>query len=236
MVSMLTLAACGGGGGSDAIDAAPGAIDGRIADGPLPDALAACEIGERCYGVCVDTSTSVLHCGGCNMACASPAQVCGGALPCSCPEGFIPDTVNVALATVNDTYLPPLTVALAPLFPEGRTDLLLVGYIAGVTPLDEPLTIPGGFEPPALAAGFDVDLGVDPPRAHGSYLATAGTVQFTSACSVGATGTATNVTFSEVSQADGSEILGGCSFTVETVSFALGAECPPPAPVDAGPT
>jgi hypothetical protein len=53
-----------------------------------------CEAGERrCGGACVDTSTSVEHCGGCGQSCEAPAQAsvsgCGeGDCQYSCEEGW----------------------------------------------------------------------------------------------------------------------------------------------------
>ena len=84
----------------------------------------------------------------------------------------------------------------------------------------------GTLSAPAAAAGYDVN--VNDFTAHTSYAATAGTITFSNVCEGGASGSMSNVTFSEVvGVTNPTPIIGGCSMTYELLNFNIGT-CPDP--------
>lgn len=233
--SLLFLFACGGGGSSKEADAGNGDIDA----GSDIDAGETCE-GEICFEVCVDTTTSVQHCGGCNMACESPGRLCE-ASECICPVDFVPATVTATgeLALIDNNAFAPATLAVGAIFGDGGfVHAAGVGFLAEpvlddqgnevpATPLDTPITLDGSLTAAALVAGYQVDIAADPPEFRTGYIATAGTITFDTRCPTGASGTAAGVTFSEFAGTDISPVDGGCSFTVANLAFAIGS-CPTP--------
>ena len=69
---------------------------------------------------------------------------------------------------------------------------------------------------------------VRPARsAERAFIASAGTLRFTTACMTGATGTLTDVTLVEVDQTNGMPRPGGCTQVLPSpTTFAFGNACP----------
>jgi hypothetical protein len=208
----LLAAGCGSdSAGADAsitlFDAAP----------PAPDAFV-CNLTE-CGNECVDTSTSERHCGGCNMACASPAQSCQGQLPCVCPAAFVPATFTALFTDIRDDVLPPPALAGVIIFGSaGVTNLFTVGYDPDEITLDTEIEL-GELEVPGIAAGYDVDIFSMSVRAL--YFVSEGTITFTTACATGVSGVVADATFVEA-DLSGQIVEDGCSFNVEEISFSIG--------------
>lgn len=220
------LAACGGDddvAGSEA-DAGGGPADAAPADASSPDA-AVCTM-TMCGDECVDTATSSAHCGGCDMACESPGQICSGALPCTCPPAWIPAELAQPVGSEIDTKLfPGLLVGIAPLFEEDLINAVLVGYVEE-TPVgtDIDLSEIQAPAPPLVAAAHDVDA--ETSAVHTPYLATSGTVNFTELCAQGVRGTLTDAVFVEVGGVtDPTPVEGGCQLEVPSLTFDLGEAC-----------
>ncbi len=198
---------------------------------PIPDAStvvpdAAPCLGTVCDGVCTDTSTDSLNCGGCGETCDSPGQICTGSTPCACPADFVPSQIGGS--GFDQIFAQgPVIVALAP----------IVGATLDVGAVVFDLTLETGVEydlaeaigtlsAPAAAAGNDVDINTF--SAHTPYGATSGTIVFDTICAEGVSGTMTNVVFSEVAAVtDPTLVKGGCSMMSETISFNIGS-CPQP--------
>jgi hypothetical protein len=216
----IALAAAAAGCGDDDVDDSG---DVTFADSGTPDAnrppdAAGCDM-TQCGDECVDTETDTAHCGGCDMACDSPGQICSGSLPCACPEPFLPDTIEPSgLDQVQDAN--GLTLAIAPLL-GAPINVFLVGYTE-----DTPTTridLADGV-PPLVAAGYDVDP--EAGTARTGYQAIAGRLRITEHCSVGARGTLRNAEFVEIDQETAMPVEGGCTFTVPLLTFDIGDPCP----------
>lgn len=217
---VLSLAACTSDGAS-ATDAAVTFVDSAPPDAPLP----ACSM-TQCGAECVDTATSSNHCGGCGLACDSPGQICTGSLPCACPEPFVPATVDPAFGDqVTDQFVEGVNVAIGPILGD-KISMFMVGYDA-LTPIGEDIALTSALGVPLVGAGYDIDI--QAMTAKTGYQAIAGTLHLDSACSTGAFGTATDVTFAEVTLALPPTVVdGGCQFTVPAIAFSIGAACTPP--------
>ena len=184
--------------------------------------------GSVCDGLCVDTSTDSLNCGGCGEACDSAGQICSGTLPCACPADFLPAQIG---GSGFDQFIAqgPVIVAIAP----------IVGATLDVGAVVFDLTLEIGVEydlaegigtlsAPAAAAGNNVDINTF--SAHTPYGATQGTIVFDSICAEGVSGTMTNVVFSEVAAVtDPTIVEGGCSTSSKAISFNIGS-CPKAGP------
>jgi len=224
-LSALFAAACSGGGSSKPdvtfTDASPPVPDASI---QLPPDAAVCTT-TTCDGACVDTATDPLNCGGCGMACASPGQICSGALPCECPADFVPASIGGGGFDQIQAQAGAI-IALAPSI--GATlDVTAVVYdlTLEVGTVYDLATGLGTLTPPAVAAGYDVDI--NSFTAHTAYGATAGTITFDTICDVGASGTMANVVFSEVlGVTDPTAVEGGCSMSYDSLAFAIGDACP----------
>ena len=219
----LALAACRGGSGDSPIvsltDATP----------PVPDAsnivydAAPCS-GTVCDGICVDTASDPLNCGGCGETCASPGQICAGSTPCECPADFVPAQVGGGGFDQIQAQ-GEILIAFAAGF---ATTLDVTAVIYDLTlELDVAYDLAdgiGSLSAPAAAAGYDVDI--DTFTAHTAYGATAGSIVFDSICADGASGTMTDVTFSEVvGVTNPTPVVDGCSMTYESLRFNIGT-CP----------
>lgn len=201
-----------------------------IADSAPPDAtVLQCASNEtECSGVCVNTNSSSLHCGGCDQACQSPGQICGGALPCSCPADFIPAVPAPIFEQVN-AQADPLLLGIGA-YSDGVLNVLIVGYELATTDVGVDIDL-ATTQPPYVAVGYDVDVAAF--TAQTNYLATEGTLNLTAACAMGVQGTVTNAVFSEVAaQLDPTPIPNGCTIAVPSITFSIGEDCPPR---DAGP-
>ena len=219
------LAACGGdddvaGSQADAGETA----DAAPADASSPDA-AVCTL-TMCGDECVDTATDSAHCGGCDLACESPGQICSGALPCACPPAWIPADLTQPIGSEVDTELfPGLLVGIAPIFEEEIINAVLVGYVEE-TPVNTDIDLSEiqAPAPPLIAAAHDVDA--ETSAVHTPYLATSGTVVFTELCAQGVRGTLTDAVFVEVGGVTNpTPVEGGCQVEVPSLAFDLGEPC-----------
>jgi len=231
----IAPAACGGAGddndgddggaGAPADSAAPGAGDASTRDAAAePDAFV-CTL-TTCGDACVDTATDSAHCGGCDMACDSPGQICSGALPCACPPEWVPSDLTATPGSeVTTDLFPGLLVGVAPVFDGDLVSAVLVAFVDD-TPVDTDIDLAAitAPEPPFVAAAHDVDI--DTNAVHTPYLATSGTLHFTERCAAGARGSVTGAVFVEVGGVtDPSPVEGGCQIEVATIDFALGQPC-----------
>jgi hypothetical protein len=216
---------CGGDdddGGSTA-DSGPTA-DSAPPDSSTPDAQV-CAL-TMCGDECVDTETDSAHCGGCDMACASPGQICSGALPCTCPPAFIPAELNPpALDEVNSRLFPGLLVGVGPIIEGSLISAMLIAFVEA-TPIDTDIDLAETTAPtpPFIAAAYDVDINT--MDVHSPFLATSGIVNFTEVCAEGLRGTLTDALFVEVAGVtDPTPIEGGCEIPVKSVTFDIGQPC-----------
>ena len=236
MHATFWISLCAACGGDDDVAGAPAdageTADAAPADASSPDA-AVCTM-TMCGDQCVDTATDPAHCGGCDMACESPGQICSGALPCTCPPAWIPADLTQPVGSEIDTELfPGLLVGIAPLFDEDLINAVLVGYVEE-TPVDTDIDLSEiqAPAPPLIAAAYDVDA--ESSDVHTPYLATSGTVVFTELCAQGVRGTLTDAVFVEVAGVtDPTPVEGGCQIEVPSLAFDLGAACDGSGP-DAG--
>ena len=195
----------------------------------IPDAAVCTQT--TCGDLCVDTATDPLNCGGCGMACASAGQICSGSLPCECPADFVASQIG---GGGFDQIQPQgdFIVGIAPNIG------LTLDVAAVVWDLSMELGTEynladavGALAPPAVAAGYDVDINTF--MAHTAYAATEGIIIFDNVCDAGASGTMSNVVFSEVlGVTDPTPVEGGCSMSYESLTFNIGS-CPITS--DAGP-
>lgn len=155
----------------------------------------------------LDTSEDEANCGACDQPCAG-GEVCTQGT-CSCPTGVIPPLV---FPTGLEQFfsLGLFTLALAPTISIGGLNGLVFGFDVGL-PLDTDLdlaTVPLGSTPfVASAVGLDLQgMSID-----ASYIATGGTIRFTTLCETEIEGTLTNATFNGI----GGGLLDGGIPTVD---------------------
>ena len=187
---------------------------------PTPDAAVPVCTQTMCGNACVDTSSDTSHCGGCNMACDSPGQICSGALPCACPPDFMPP--QLAGMIVNQMgFFAGLH------FDFQSSTAITVAYDPANTPLDTELELSSGsLTMPLVNAAFDVDPFAQTARTL--YGASEGTVSFSSACAEGITGTLTDVVLVELDQTSGAPVPNGCTQTMPSpTTFNFGQACEP---------
>ncbi len=194
---------------------------------------------------CVDITSDPDHCGGCDQACPSPGMSCEpGPGPdgadtdlahCECPaEDFLPSNiVPVSLPIpgfnpVTNEYTAPNYLGLAPLI-DGST-LNMFGITFNITTSPTPigteidLAETLSAQVPAVVAGYNINYNTY--SAQAAYVVTTGTLVLDTACATGVSGTVTGATFSEVADMmDPVIVEGGCSFTKESITFAIGDDC-----------
>jgi hypothetical protein len=225
-IGLLGVFACGDEDGKTDGVGSSSPDDGAEEDAapPEPDA-AACAM-TMCGDQCVDTATDPAHCGGCDMACDSPGQICSGALPCACPPEWIPaDLTGLEQSQVNTSLFPGLLVGIAPVFDDERASAVLVGFVED-TPVDTDIDLATitAPDPPLVAAGFDLDVATNDVKTP--YLATSGTVNFTELCAEGVRGTVTDALFVEIAGiTEPTPIEGGCQIAVPSLEFDIGQPC-----------
>jgi predicted small secreted protein len=189
-----------------------------------PDAAPACS-QTLCGAECVDTSSNSNHCGGCNLACDSPGQICSGQLPCACPPDFMPQQLAGQIISQMGFF-----AGLH--FDLNSGSAITVGYDPVNTALDTDIVLSSdSLTMPLVGAAFEVDPFAQSVRT--AYTAVEGTINFTRACDVGIGGTLTDVVLVEVDQTTGAQIPGGCTQTMPTpTAFDFGEACvdPPPNP------
>jgi hypothetical protein len=171
---------------------------------------------------CVDTATDELNCGMCGMACPSGAACTMS--QCMCPASFLPANLDQGLQEMVTDQFPGAYVALYP-FITDVINIAAVGYPVMGTQIGMDYTLTDQLgTPPFFAAGYNVDIQTQ--TAQAAYYATSGTLNFTTACMVGASGTLTNATFQAVESITNPVIdPNGCTFTVDMLTFDIGAPC-----------
>jgi hypothetical protein len=195
-----------------AVDSAP----------PPPDAFV-CTM-TTCGTACVDITSDELHCDGCDLPCQTGATCTNSS--CVCPPGFLPADLDVGVQEmVRGDLFPGAHVAIYP-FLANELDLAMVGYAMIGTQIGTPYTLTDTLgSAPFVAAAFNFDFSA--MTAQAAYYATSGTLTFTTACSVGTTGTLTDATFQTVAGLMNPTIdPNGCSFTVASLTFDIGTPCP----------
>ena len=233
--SLIALAACGGSSSSTADAPVIMVADAPPPDAAAPDAFVCAAPNMMCGVDCLDTRVDEANCGACDKACQAGAACV--ASDCACPaESFIP-------ATVTPSGFDPVqaaqgvTLAIGIITNGNAVHALLVSYVnsdaaANATVLGQDYDLSTITPPnvPTIGAGYNVSLQTQSFDA--SYVVTAGTVNFTTACSVGASGTLTNATFKGATIDLNTGTLtvdpAGCTFTVPTLTFTVGKACPTP--------
>jgi hypothetical protein len=222
LVPFALLAACGGGGGPQLVDASTPDAEVAIPDGELCPGQMWCEADS----VCADLNADEQHCGDCTTAC-SGGQFCDNG-DCACPAPFVP--ANPILGFSQESNQGPLRLEIGAYQDPNVSvlDVLVVGIdVAGTIVAGDPgydLSGDSPGSPPFMAAGYNVNP--QTMQADAAVYATAGHVTFSSICASGVSGTATDVTFSAVDSIQNPVIIeGGCSFHVDSVTFSYGTPC-----------
>lgn len=228
----IAIAACGG-SSSTSVDAPLIQIaDAPPPDAAAPDAFVCVAPNMMCGPDCLDVATDEANCGACDNACKAGAACVTS--NCECPaQSFIP-------ATVTPSGFDPVqaqgtsTFAIGIITGGSAVHVLLVSYVnadaaQGGTVLGQEYDLSTITPPnlPTIGAGYNVNI--QSQQADATYVATAGKVTFTAACSVGASGTLKDATFkgATLSQQGGLTIdPNGCTFTVPSVNFTIGKPCP----------
>jgi hypothetical protein len=219
LCSTLALAAIACGGDDAADD--DGVV---IVDSGPPDAFVPVCEETTCGDECVDTSSDSANCGGCGMACDSPGQICSGALPCACPEAFVPAEIDADAPFGQMRVVQDTTIGFGGFFAGDRIDALVVAF-DGETPIGMDFALTAAIQTPGVIAAYDVD--VQAGTAHTAYAVDSGTLNLSAACAEGVAGVLTDVTLVEIDATTGVVVDGGCSFMVPTIDFAIGGDCAP---------
>ena len=138
----------------------------------------------------------------------------------NCPGNFLPTSIGSVNDLVNENGGLVFTIA------QDSGNALMVNYpLALQTNTAMPLVLPTILSEVTVFAGYTVDLNVG--SAERSYAATAGTISFETVCATGASGTMTDVEFSEIVEVTNAPTLveDGCDMTYETLTLAIGS-CP----------
>lgn len=138
----------------------------------------------------------------------------------NCPSNFLPTSIGSVNDLVNVNGGLVLTVV------QDSGNALMVNYaLALETNTALPLTLPNLNSEVMVFAGYVVDLDVG--SVERSYAATAGTIAFETLCATGASGTITDVEFSEIVEVSiiPTLVQDGCDMTYTTIAFDIGS-CP----------
>ena len=205
---------------------------------PPPDAFVCTET--ECGSQCVDITTDVNHCTGCDMACTQAGAICNNG--CECPEGFVPEgTLTTFFDMITNMILPaPDLTALAP-FGLSTINALTVSYNPNTIPIEQAIDLSAGTfgVTPFVGALYDLDMSTFVPAA--AYLATEGMLTVHYACAEGISVTLTDATFAAADIINMQPPMeGACEFTVDSVSVVVGEPCMSmtdagPGTTDAGP-
>ena len=200
-------------------------IDAAVVDAPPIDTAPTCTAPSKtCGASCIDVSGDEDNCGDCGVVCKGGAA-CDST--CACPAAFVGASLD---AGQFDQFQAAggLTIAINPNLGSGAINPFIVGYNATValgTNIDLSKVTLG--DAPFVALGYRFSL--DTNDVDAAYVATAGTLELTQACSTHVQGTLTNATFKGI---DGDFMdpeldPDGCTFDVATVTFSMGAgACP----------
>lgn len=196
-----------------------------------PDAFVCTET--MCGTACVDITSDVNHCTGCDMPCTRAGEICDNG--CECPASFVPEgTITPFFDMITNMILPaPDLTGLAP-FGLSEINALTVSYNPNTIPIETPIDLSTGEfgVTPFVGALYDLDMNTFVPKS--AYLATAGTLTVHYACAEGVSVTLENATFAAA------DILNmqpppkdACTFEVTSVSVDIADPCMSMA--DAGP-
>ncbi len=215
LLSLVLCAACG--------DNLHPVADAAAPDVPTGPDAPVCATGEEtCDGTCIPVTDDEANCGGCMNVCHG-GEVCTSST-CQCPVGVVPPIV---FPTGFEQFfnVGVFTLTLAPTISLSGFNGLVFGHDANI-PLDTDIdlsTVPLGSTPfVAALAGLDLTTF----QIDASYVATAGTINFSKRCDTEIEGTLKNATFSGVAGGivDGSIPTldpDGCVIEVPTLSFHL---------------
>lgn len=218
---LLLVAACGDDGSPimivDAMPDAPPPIDAPTCSAPM----------KMCGNSCLDVSSDEENCGDCGVECGG-GEACT-ASACACPTPFVPATLEAGQFDQLFDAGGGLTIAFNPNI-DGSINPFVVGFDAQ-TPIDADIdlsTVTVG-DAPLVGAGYNFDLNT--MAIDASYIVTQGTLHLDQACATHVEGTLTNATFQGITGGFENPAIDpdGCTFTVATVTFAMGTTpCPPP--------
>jgi hypothetical protein len=220
-IPFAVLAACGGGGGPQLIDAGTPDAEVVTPDGELCPGQTWCEADS----VCADLDTDEQHCGDCTIACNGGMYCDTGT--CACPAPFVPASPILGF-TQEITQVPGERIDVGAYQDPNSSvlDVLVVGITTTGMQTGNDYTLSGDNpgQAPFMAAGYNVNPQTQ--QADAAVYATSGTINFSSICDSGFAGTATDVTFSAVDSIQNPVIIpGGCSFHVDSVAFSYGTPC-----------
>ncbi|MDX2090925.1 MAG: hypothetical protein SFX73_23905, partial [Kofleriaceae bacterium] len=175
---------------------------------------------------CIAVDEDEANCGDCGVECKG-GEACDGA--CGCPTSFVPATIEPTsfdrFQSSGDTR-----IAIAPNI-DGSINPVIVGFPASGAVLDTDIdlsTITLG-NPPFVGAAYRFDLSAMSTDA--AYVAVAGTLRLSGACSTEVQGTLTNATFrgilGDLQSGTPSVDPEGCMFTVPSLTFHISqTPCP----------
>jgi len=149
----------------------------------------------------------------------SPAAVCRDT-GCTCPAGFITSTSPVI---ANAMLAPPAAGYLSGAVSLSGTDAKYHSIIVTaqqIATLGQALPIGTGVY---AAVGYDY---ASATSARSVYIANGGTVMLTRRCAGGIAGTLTNVTLVEADYQTLVPLPNGCTTTISSFAFDVGAACP----------
>jgi len=223
LCSSFALLACGDDGGNANPDATIVFVDAPIPDAPTPDAFV-CTMTDCGNNQCVNTDTDPLHCGECDMACPE-GQGCSSG-DCVCPTVNIP-AAPMTLAPIPVQAQMGVNIGLIALGGSVGFDAIAIIWDPLTQTTGEDIALPATGLTPTVGYGFNIDINT--MAIQTPYLATGGTINFTTACSVGATGTITDATFGQVMsllQLPPVPVANGCTIDASTFTFTVGDPCP----------
>ncbi len=196
-----------------------------VFDSAPPDAVGCTQT--MCGTACVNTAIDELHCGGCNMPCATGAQACLNSV-CECPaDGFVPANPMAFMGfdqILSDTPVAGAQTALLPYQGGGALNVLTIAYDSTVvTGVDIDISALAVGAYPLFGVGYNINIGNQ--TAQATYIATEGIINFSIACPTGLAGTVTDLVLSEVDLNTMTIVSNGCGATAATVTFAVGDSC-----------
>jgi hypothetical protein len=216
---LLIVAACGD-------DGSPIMIVDAMPDAPSIDAAPVCAAPMMTCGTsCLDVTSDEENCGGCGTECKG-GQTCT-ASACACPPAFVPATLAASQFDQIMDVGNGISVAFNPNI-DGSINPFIVGFDAQ-TAVNTDIDLSGIAigDTPFVGAGYNFDISTTTIDA--SYVATQGTLHLTQLCATHVEGTLTNATFKGITGGFTNPTVDpdGCTFTVATVTFAMGTTaCP----------